>query len=497
MADHLEVAQLYVDGKFVDGRAPAFAVEDPATAEEFAHCPAASPDQFDEAVAAARRSFDAGVWASVPVPERVKVLAAMADELDGMRDDLLRTVVRETGTPVRIAGLMQVDMALEQARQLPALLATLPEWEHNELPLEAHIAGPTGRDVLTSVRRYEPCGVVAAITPYNFPLQPAVWKVFAALAAGCSVILRPSPLTPLSVLAFGVAADRAGLPPGVLAVVPEPGAEGAELLTSDPRVDCVSFTGSTAVGRRIAAQAAPTVKRLVLELGGKSVQLYLPDAVRNVAAGVGTVFASHAGQACSAQSRVLVPADALDAAVEQACAVARAMPVGDPQDPATVVGPLISAAQHDRVTGLVDDAVRAGARLAAGGRRPAHLPRGHYLEPTVLVVDDNANPIAQQEAFGPVVSIHGYRDLDEAVAIANDSQYGLSGGVYSADVRAGLDVARRIRSGTVLVNRPSANAYTPMGGIKQSGIGRERGVAGLREYQEIQHLVLGPLDSAG
>lgn len=497
MADHLEVAQLYVDGKFVDGRAPAFAVEDPATEEEFAYSPAAAPDQFDEAVAAARRSFDAGVWASVPVPERVKVLAAMADVLDDMRDELVRTVVRETGTPVRIAGLMQVDMALEQARQLPALLATLPEWEHNELPLDAHIAGPTGRDVLTSVRRYEPCGVVAAITPYNFPLQPAVWKVFSALAAGCSVILRPSPLTPLSVLAFGLAADRAGLPPGVLAVVPEPGAEGAELLTSDPRVDCVSFTGSTAVGRRIAAQAAPTVKRLVLELGGKSVQLYLPDAVRNVAAGVGTVFASHAGQACSAQSRVLVPAEALDAAVEQARAVARAMPVGDPQDPATAVGPVISAAQHGRITGLVDEAVRAGARLVAGGGRPDHLPRGHYLEPTVLVVDDNANPVAQQEAFGPVVSIQGYRDLDEAVAIANDSQYGLSGGVYSADVRAGLDVARRIRSGTVLVNRPSANAYTPMGGVKQSGIGRERGVAGLREYQEIQHLVLGPLDTAG
>jgi acyl-CoA reductase-like NAD-dependent aldehyde dehydrogenase len=207
------------------------------------------------------------------------------------------------------------------------------------------------------------------------------------------------------------------------------------------------------------------------------------------------VFAAHAGQACSAQTRVLVPADALDAAVDQAAAVARAMTVGDPQDPATVVGPVISAAQHDRVTGLIAEAVAAGAHLVTGGRRPAHLPRGHYLEPAVLTVDDNANPIARHEAFGPVVSIQGYRDLDEAVALANDSEYGLSGGVYSADVRAGLAVARRIRSGTVQVNRPAANAYTPMGGIKQSGVGRERGVAGLREYQEIQHLVLGPLDT--
>lgn len=497
MADHLALGQLYLDGGFVDGRAPAFAVEDPATEEEFARAPAGDAAQFELAVAAARRSFDAGVWTSVPLAERVRVLAAMADALDEMRDELVRTVIRETGTPVRIAGLMQVDMALEQARQLPALLATVPEWEHNELPLEAHIAGAGGRDVLTSIRRYEPCGVVAAITPYNFPLQPAVWKVFAALAAGCSVILRPSPLTPLSVLAFGIAADRAGLPAGVLGVVPESGAAGAELLTSDPRVDCVSFTGSTAVGRRIAAQAAPTVKRLVLELGGKSVQLYLPDALGNVAAGVGTVFASHAGQACSSQSRVLVPMEALDAAVEQAAAVARAVPVGDPQDPATVVGPVISAAQHGHVTGLIDDAVGAGARLVTGGGRPAHLTRGHFLEPAVLVVDDNANPIARHEAFGPVVSIQGYRDLDEAVAIANDTEYGLSGAVYSADVRAGLAVARRIRSGTVQVNRPAANAYTPMGGIKQSGVGRERGVAGLREYQEIQHLVLGPLDTAG
>jgi aldehyde dehydrogenase (NAD+) len=494
VADLLDAAQLYLDGRFADGRDPGFTVEDPATEEDFASAPAADAAQFDAAVAAARRSFDAGVWASVPLAERVRVLAAMVDVLDGMRDDLVRTVIRETGTPIRIAGLLQVDMALQQARQLPALLATLPEWEHNELPLDGHIAGPAGHDVLMSVRRYEPCGVVAAITPYNFPLQPAVWKVFSALAAGCSVILRPSPLAPLSVLAFGAAADRAGLPPGVLNILPEPGSAGAELLTSDARVDCVSFTGSTAVGRRIAAQAAPTVKRLVLELGGKSVQLYLPDAVRNVGAGVAAVFGAHAGQACSSQSRVLVPAEAFDDAVAQATAVARAMPVGDPQDPATAVGPVVSAAQHARITGLIADAVDAGARLVAGGTRPAGLARGHYLEPAVLTVDDNANPIAQREAFGPVVSIQAYRDLDEAVAIANDSEYGLSGGVYSADVRAGLAVARRIRSGTVLVNRPAANAYTPMGGIKQSGIGRERGVAGLREYQEVQHLVLGPLE---
>jgi acyl-CoA reductase-like NAD-dependent aldehyde dehydrogenase len=278
----------------------------------------------------------------------------------------------------------------------------------------------------------------------------------------------------------------------VLNVVVESGAEGALRLTSDPRVDCVSFTGSTAVGRQIAAQAAPTVKRLVLELGGKSVQLYLPDAVDQVVGGVCTVFGSHAGQACAAQGRVLVPAGEVERVVEQLAGAARTLPVGDPHDPKTIVGPLISAAQRQRVEDLVAEGVAAGARLVAGGGRPAHLERGYYVEPTVLAVDDNANPVAQREVFGPVVTVHGYRDVHHAIEIANDSEYGLSGGVYTADLREGIAVAQRIRTGTVQVNRGAANAYTPMGGVKQSGIGRERGVAGLREYQEIKHIVVAP-----
>lgn len=286
--------------------------------------------------------------------------------------------------------------------------------------------------------------MVAAITPYNFPLQTNVWKVFSALAAGCPIVLRPSPLTPLSALVFGLAAVEADLPEGVLNVIVEAGAEGAELLSKDPRIDCVSFTGSTTVGRQIAAQAAATVKRLVLELGGKSVQLYLPDALDGVVAGVCTVFGSHAGQACAAQARALVPEDRLDEVVERIAGATKMLQVGDPQDPKSVVGPLISAAQRDRVERLVEEGIAAGARLVTGGQRPPHLERGYYYEPTVLVVDDNSNPVAQ-----------------------------------------------RIRSGTVQVNRGASNAYTPMGGVKQSGLGRERGVADLREYQEIKHIVVG------
>ncbi|KPM52194.1 aldehyde dehydrogenase [Frankia sp. R43] len=489
MADHLTFDQLYIDGRAVAGESDALAVEDPALEQNFTHVPTASLAQVDQAVDAARRAFDDGPWSRLPVAERVTVLRRFADRLRESRDELIETAIRETGATRIVAQWAQVDMALDQARQLPDLFATLPEWEHNELPL-ADSFDPAGRDVLLSIRRYEPCGVVAAISPYNFPLQTNVWKVVSALAAGCSVVLRPSPLTPLTALALGAAGLDAGLPPGVLNVVVERDSHGAELLTSDPRIDCVSFTGSTAVGRRIAAQAAPTVKRLLLELGGKSVQLYLPDALGGVEAGVSTVFGSQSGQGCALQTRVLVPRESLDEVAGRLAAVAGALRVGDPHDPATVIGPVISAAQRDRVEQLVAAGVAAGGRLVAGGGRPAHLPVGYYVEPTVVVVDDNRNPLAQQEVFGPVVTVQGYRDVDHAVAIANDSEYGLSGGVYTADLRLGLSIAERIRSGTVQVNRGAANAYTPMGGYKQSGIGRERGVAGFREYQELKHVVV-------
>ena len=489
MSDLLSYDGNFIDGTWVPGTG-SLGVENPATEQIVTEAPVADLAQFDAAIGAAHRSFEAGVWARMPVRERVETMGRLAEGLASRRSELVEMTIEETGSTKMIAEWAQVGMALDQARELPELFATLPEWEHNELPLSLLVG--SGKDVMASIRRYEAAGVVAAITPYNFPLQTNVWKVVSALVAGCSVVLRPSPLTPLGALVFGTVAQEAGLPDGVLNVVVEEGSEGAELLTTDPRVDMVSFTGSTDVGRMIAAQAAPTLKRLCLELGGKSVQLYLPDAVDRVAAGACLVMGSHAGQGCVVQGRVLVPQESLDQVVEQVAAAAASLPVGDPRDPSTMVGPLITGAQRDRVQALVDEGVAAGGRLVAGGKRPDALDRGYFFEPTVLVVDDNSNPVAQREVFGPVVTIQGYRDLDHAVAIANDTEYGLSNGIYTNDLNAGLDLAGRLRSGTVQLNRAAANSYTPAGGVKQSGYGRERGVAGLREFQEIKHVVLAP-----
>jgi acyl-CoA reductase-like NAD-dependent aldehyde dehydrogenase len=482
-----DIRQSYVDGRFVSGDGPALAVENPATEEQIAEIETLSLTQMEEAVLAARRAFDRGGWSGLRREERIDAVLALGEYLSGRSEEFAATLTAEAGATASMIGT-QVGMPLAHLRAACDIYRTMPDVEYTNRPLHEVILG---NRVTASVMRYEPLGVVSAIAAYNFPLQTPLWKFVPALLTGSTVIVRPSPLTPIATLVIGEAADAIGLPDGVLNVVVEGGVEGGQLLSSHPAVDCVSFTGSTTVGKAIMAQAAPTVKRVLLELGGKSVQLYLPDAVERAPMGCASVFAAHSGQACVAPTRMLVPEDRKAEVLEQATGVAAMLKVGDPTDPSTMLGPLISAAQRERCERYVAAAVDAGARVVCGGKRPAGLDRGYYFEPTVLDVPDNSNPAAQDEIFGPVICVIGYRDVDHAVEIANDSVYGLSGQVFGANVADAVAVAERIRAGAVSVNGGYTGAYASSGGYKQSGLGRERGVDGIRAFQQVKHLSIG------
>lgn len=478
----------YVAGRWVTGD-EAVSVENPADETPVREVTSTPTGEVERAIAEARRSFDDGVWADRSVAERARDVHAFIDYIEGSADDLVPTLVAEAGQPTRFAEMTQLRAGVALARQTVDLYQSMKHEEASPVPVDDLVRGR----VALSVRRHEPVGVVTAITPYNAAVIMGLQKLIPALMAGNSVILRPSPLTPISSLIFGMAADAAGLPAGVLSVVVESGTAAAELLTSHPAVDMVSFTGSTLAGRKILAQAAPTVKRVSLELGGKSAQIYLPDAIDKVGAGAAMVVMSTAGQACVAATRMLVPEDLRAQAVEVVSAAYRSIKVGPPDSADAAMGPVISAAQRDKCERIVHAAEERGGKVVCGGGRPEDLDRGYYFEPTVLDIPDNANPAAQEEIFGPVIAVLGYRDLDHAVAIANDSIYGLSGQVYGADVATAVQVARRLRTGAVNVNTTVFSAYAPSGGYKQSGLGRERGPDGIREFQEVKHMSIGEL----
>jgi aldehyde dehydrogenase (NAD+) len=480
--------QSYVAGRWVEGD-ESLAVENPADESQVTEVSVTPIAEFGRAVAEARQAFDEGPWATMPTAERARMLHALIDHIEANGEALVATMMAEAGQPKMFAEFAQLNSGVSLGRNTIDLYQSMPHESSNPVPVNELVAGR----VALSIRRHEPVGVVAAITPYNGAIIMAFQKLIAALVAGNTVILRPSPLTPISSLLFGSAADAAGLPPGVLSVVVEAGAAGAELLTTDPAVDMVSFTGSTAVGKQILAQASTTVKRVALELGGKSAQIYLPDAVEKAAGGATMVIAMTAGQACVAATRMLVPRDRKDEVVEAVSAAYSAVLVGPPTDPTAMMGPVITAAQRARCERFVALAEEHGGKVAVGGGRPGAFDRGYYFEPTVLDLPDNANPAAQEEIFGPVIGIIGYDDLDDAVRIANDSVYGLSGQVYGADVAAATNVARRLRTGAVNVNASMFSAYAPSGGYKQSGLGRERGPDGIRAFQEVKHMAIGEL----
>ena len=480
----------YIAGEFVAGCGEVLVVENPSDGSEIARLAGLSAAQVEAAIAAARRAFDRGDWSELPMEARAAALRRFVDALDRREARLADVIVAETGCPPHSGTMrVQVKAPLRMARECIDFFQSLPETEENPLPAAERVT-PTGQ-TLQSLRRYTPIGVVAGIAAYNFPFYTAIWKVMPALMAGDTIVLRPNPLTPLSAMIIAEAAAEAELPPGVLNVVLEPGHEGARLLTSHPAVDMVAFTGSTAVGAQVAVQAAPTFKRVQLELGGKSAQIFLPDALDRFTATALTVCTAHAGQGCAIGTRIFVPQARKAELVEQAAAAFRALTVGPALAPETQVGPVISAAQVARCEHFVKLAVEAGGRVAAGGGRPAHLAQGYYFEPTLLDLPDNSNPAAQEEIFGPVASVIGYRDLDHAVEMANDSKYGLSGYVFGEDRALAQQVARRVRSGSVHVNAGLMSTYASFGGQRSSGYGRERGVEGMRLYQQLSCLTLG------
>lgn len=480
----------YIEGAFVAGEGEGFAVENPSDESVIAEMAGLSSKQIDAAIGAARQAFDAGAWSGLAGRERAAILRGFGRELAARRDRLRQLAVDEAGCPVGSSVMAaQVDTPLKMIDELIDLYLSLPDFEDNPVPWAERI-GAQGVAV-QSVKRYTPVGVVAAIAAYNVPFYTALIKVLPALLAGNTVILRPNPLTPLSALVFGEAAAKAGLPDGVLNVVIEGGLDGAQALTSDPRVDLVSFTGSCAVAAKVAGQAAPTLKRMILENGGKSAQIFLPDAVDRAPLQAMVIAVAHAGQGCALGTRLLVPEAAKQDMLAQAAAMMQRIRIGPASDPATQTGPVISAAQRDRCAHFVAAAVEQGGAVVCGGRRPAGLDKGYYFEPTLLDLPDNANPAAQEEIFGPVASVIGYRDIDHAIEMANDSRFGLSGYVHGADAKEALRVGLAIRSGTVNINGSRFSSHVSSGGLGMSGLGRERGVEGLRAFQQMTMINLG------
>ncbi|MFE6777674.1 aldehyde dehydrogenase family protein [Streptomyces sp. NPDC057702] len=468
------------DGMYIDGAwRPAagtdtIEVVNPADERVIGTVPAGTALDVDTAVRAARAALPG--WSAIAPAERGGYLAALRDGLAARREEIAETVADELGAPIGFSRVVHADLPIAVADSYAELAKTYA--------FEERIANST-------VLR-EPVGVVGAITPWNYPLHQIVAKVAPALAAGCTVVVKPAENTPLvaRLLAEVVAAAR--LPAGVFNLVTGVGAVAGQALAEHPGVDLVSFTGSTAVGRRIGASAGAAVKRVALELGGKSANVILPgaDLTRAVKVGVGNVIAN-AGQTCSAWTRMLVHTDQYEEAVALAAAAAARYEPADPRHPDTRLGPVVSARQRDRVRGYIDQGVAEGARLVAGGTEaPEGRERGYYVRPTVFADVTPEMTIAQEEIFGPVLTILRYADVDDAVRIANDSAYGLAGAVWAADEATAVAVARRLDTGQVDINGGRFNPLAPFGGYKHSGVGRELGVHGLTEYLQTKSLQL-------
>jgi betaine-aldehyde dehydrogenase len=450
-------------------------VHNAGTGEVMGRIPAGGDRDIDAAVAAARAALEG--WSRTPVDRRCEFLQKISDGLKARADEIAKTIAQEVGMPIKLAGRIQAGLPIANFANY-AKLAKDYKFEER---------------VGNSLVVREPVGVVGAITPWNYPLHQIALKVAPALAAGCTVVLKPSEIAPFNAFILADVVQAAGLPAGVFNLVTGFGPAVGEALVAHPGVDMISFTGSTRAGKRISEVAAQTVKRVALELGGKSASVILEDA--DLAAAVKSTVNGcylNSGQTCTALTRMLVPASKYAEAARIAAEVAKGFTVGDPLAEGTKLGPLSSAAQLERVRGYIRKGVQEGAELLAGGAdAPEGVPQGgYYVKPTVFGKVKNSMTIAQEEIFGPVLSIIAYENEDDAVRIANDSLYGLAGAVWSGDEPRAQRVARRIRAGQIDVNGGAFNMNAPFGGFKQSGHGREAGVYGLEEFLELKALQL-------
>lgn len=470
--------RLYVGGEWLtpaDGIM--LDVLNPATEEAIGAAALAGPGDIDRAARAARYAFEDGPWPRSSPTQRAAVMQRAGELIAERAAEFSHLITLEVGSPHRVATSQ--PLAARALLDWYAAQAESYAWEEQRQSLAGEVL----------VRRVA-VGVVAAIVPWNYPVALAFPKLAPALLTGCSIVLKPAEETPLTGYLIADVFEAAGLPPGVLNVVPATRTV-SETLVRHPEVDKVSFTGSTRAGRRIGAICGEQIKRCTLELGGKSAAILLPDVDLDRALPLlAPATMANNGQTCLNQTRVLAPTGRYDEVLGGLRELIGAWKVGDPADPEVEVGPLITETQRSRVERSIDQARTEGARIVLGGGRPQHLSSGYFVEPTILAGVDNAMTVAREEIFGPVVAVIPYRDDDEAVAIANDSPYGLSGSVWSADTEHALTIARRIRSGNVAVNQHRADLAAPLGGFRKSGIGREWGREGIDAYAELQAIPL-------
>lgn len=467
--------RVFIGGEWVEpAGADPIEVVNPTTEEVIGTIPGCSAVDADRAVEAARGAFES--WSQTSREERARFIVAIAEGLNERGDEIAATITQELGMPLKLSRIIQVGLPASQFASMPTLMEEIA-WEE---------------EIGSSRVLREPVGVLGAITPWNYPLNQIAAKVAPALAAGCTVVLKPSEVTPLNAFMLAEVVEAAGLPAGVFNLVTGVGPVVGEAIAAHPGVDMVSFTGSTRAGRRVSELASATVKPVAMELGGKSPNLILDDAEleKAVPDGVAKCFLN-SGQTCSALTRMLVPRQRLAEAEQLAKATAETFTPGDPFDGATRLGPLVSETQRDRVRGYIEKGIAEGARLITGGAEaPEGLERGFFVRPTVFSEVEAEMTIGQEEIFGPVLAIQPYEGEDDAVRIANSTPYGLAGGVWSADSERAIAVARRIRTGQIEINGGAFNPLAPFGGYGQSGHGRENGRYGIEELLQVKSLQL-------